>query len=204
MSGFVPDDFVVPREREAPELTVTLDASGDGLADLPAAPRPSSSPCRPPAPPPVFPQLNKVRARRGGLAAAAVPLAVGLLAGCAAALAQAPGGGHAASHATGRVTGHLIMEGGAIQPGQQQPPVRPIPGTVTFTATGHRQTSVRVGTSGTFSVRLAPGKYQVSAKSPRIIEVNGGRDVELPCSQPVSVTVGAGHAAAITVACIVP
>jgi len=136
---------------------------------------------------------------RGGYAV--VPLAVGLLAGCAAALAQP----HVAGHPAGQVTGRLVMEGGPYTPGQQQPQVRPIPGTVTFTETGHRPTSIRVGTSGKFSARLAPGRYQVSGKSPRIIEVdNAGHDHELPCSQPLSVTVKAGHPAAITVACIVP
>jgi hypothetical protein len=119
-------------------------------------------------------------------------------------MAQPVVAGHLASHATGQVTGHLIMEGGAIQPGQNQPPVRSIPGTVTFTETGHRPTSIQVGNSGKFSLQLAAGRYKVSAKSPRIIEVNNGHDLELPCSQPVSVTVKAGHSAAITVACIVP
>jgi hypothetical protein len=148
-------------------------------------------------------KMSMMRAQRR--AAAVVPLAVGLVAGCAAAMAQPVVAGHLASHATGQVTGHLIMEGGAIQPGQNQPPVRSIPGTVTFTETGHRPASIQVGNSGKFSVRLAAGRYKVSAKSPWIIGVNNnGRDVELPCSQPLSVTVKAGHSAAITVACIVP
>jgi len=148
--------------------------------------------------------MSKLNVRGGGYAV--VPLAVGLLAGCAAALAQPAAAGHPADagHAASRLTGHLVMEGGPIQPGGQQP-VRPIPGTVTFTAAGHRPTSVQVGNSGTFSVRLSPGRYRVSAKSPRIIEVDAaGHHHELPCSQPVSVTVKAGHTAAITVACIVP
>jgi hypothetical protein len=141
--------------------------------------------------------MSKPRVRGGY---AVVPLAVGLLAGCAAAMAQPVVDGHV----TGRVTGRLVMEGGPIQPNGQQP-VRPIPGTVTFTETGHRPTSIQVGTSGKFSVRLAPGRYKVSAKSPRIIEVDpAGHDHELPCSQPLSVTVKAAHPAAITVACIVP
>ena len=148
-------------------------------------------------------KMSMMRAQRR--AAAVVPLVVGLVAGCAAAMAQPVVAGHLASHATGQVTGHLIMEGGAIQPGQNQPPVRSIPGTVTFTETGHRPASIQVGNSGKFSVRLAAGRYKVSAKSPWIIGVNNnGRDVELPCSQPLSVTVKAGHSAAITVACIVP
>jgi hypothetical protein len=152
--------------------------------------------------------MNKMSMMRAQhRAAAVVPLVVGLVAGCAAAMAQPVVAGHPAraTNATGKVTGHLIMEGGAIQPGQNQPPVRSIPGTVTFTETGHRPASIQVGNSGKFSVRLAAGRYKVSAKSPWIIGVNNnGRDVELPCSQPLSVTVKAGHSAAITVACIVP
>jgi len=146
--------------------------------------------------------MSKLNARGGGYAV--VPLAVGLLAGCAAALAQPHLAGQPTDRAADRVTGRLVMEGGPIRPGQQQPPVRSIPGTVTFTAAGHRPTSIQVGNSGTFSVRLAPGTYKVSAKSPRIIEVDGGHDRELPCSQPLSVTVKAGHPAAITLTCIVP
>jgi hypothetical protein len=147
--------------------------------------------------------MSKLNVQGGGYAV--VPLAVGLLAGCAAALAQPTAAGHPADghDASGRVTGRLVMEGGPIQPGGQQP-VRPIPGLVTFTEAGHRPTSIQVGNSGTFSVRLSPGRYRVSAKSPRIIEVDGGHDRELPCSQPLSVTVKAGHPAAITVACAVP
>ncbi len=141
--------------------------------------------------------MSKLSVRGGGYAV--VPLAVGLLAGCAAALAQP----HVAANPADRVTGRLVMEGGPIQPNGQQP-VRPIPGTVTFTMAGHRPTSIQVGNSGTFSVRLSPGRYQVSAKSPRILEVDGGHDRELTCSQPQSVTVKAGHPGAITVACIVP
>jgi hypothetical protein len=135
-------------------------------------------------------------------------LGVLLLTGCTAASAAEHVTGHPAAgpaRATGHVTGTLLIEGGPIGPGGQQPGERPIPGTVTFTAAGHRSMSIQVGNSGTFSVRLSPGRYQISAKSPRIIEVDAaGHDHELPCSQPLSVTVKAGHPAAITIACIVP
>jgi len=71
-----------------------------------------------------------------------------LLTGCAAAGAAE----HAASHttgqmpagATGHVTGRLLIEGGAMGPGGQQPGERPIPGTVTFTRAGHRPVAVGV------------------------------------------------------------
>ena len=75
---------------------------------------------------------------------------------------------------------------------------------MTFTAAGHRPVTVEVGASGRFSVALAPGQYQVSGRSPDIIEVDGTTQRELPCSQPASATVTAGRTAVITLTCIVP
>ena len=91
-------------------------------------------------------------------------------------------------------------------PAGQQPGERPIPGTVTFTAADHRQVAVQVGTSGTFSVRLPPGTYQVSGRSPSIETSSGssGSEQELPCSPASSARITAGHTATITVACAVP
>lgn len=125
-------------------------------------------------------------------------LAALLTAGCAATIGQAP--------VTGHLAGRLVMEGGPMGPGGQQPGERPIPGTVTFTAAGHRQIAVQVGTSGTFLVRLPPGTYQVSGRSPSIetSSGSGGSEQELPCSQPSSAKITAGHTATITVACAVP
>ena len=103
------------------------------------------------------------------------------------------------------MTGRLLIEGGPIGPGGQQPGERPIPGTVTFTAAGHRPVSVGVGTSGKFSAWLAPGRYRVAGRSPDIETVtSSGKTVEQTCSQPLSVTVSARHAATIAVVCIVP
>jgi hypothetical protein len=102
------------------------------------------------------------------------------------------------------VAGRLLMEGGPIGPGGQQPAERPIPGTVTFTAPGHQRVSVRVGRSGTFSVFLPPGRYQVSGRSPDITQESGGRTQEPPCSQPLATTVTPGHAVTIAVVCVVP
>jgi len=119
-----------------------------------------------------------------------------LLAGCAATGTQPPAAGHLA--------GRLVMEGGPMGPGGQQPGERPIPGTVTLTAAGQRPVVVKVGPSGSFSVALAPGRYQVSGRSPDIIEVDGTRQRELPCSQPASATVTAGQTATLTLTCIVP
>jgi hypothetical protein len=137
------------------------------------------------------------------LRASAGMLAIALLAGCtAAAASQSHRQVH--SRAFGRVTGRFFLEGGPLGPGGQQPGKRPIGGTVTFTAAGHRPFSVRVSSSGGFTVHLPPGRYSVSGRSPRVVEVSGGTRRVLPCSQPLRVTVSAGHAASIAVTCIVP
>ena len=133
----------------------------------------------------------------------ACALAALLLAGCATASAQpAPAKGHPA---TGHVTGRFFMEGGAISLNGQQAGDRPIPGMVTFTAAGHRQVAVQVGSSGRISAWLPSGPYQVSGRSPYIETVNGsGKPQELPCAQLTSVTVTAGHTTTVTLSCIVP
>jgi hypothetical protein len=124
-----------------------------------------------------------------------------LLAGCAAAGQQASQ--DAATQGT--VTGRFLREGGPLGPGGQQPAERPIQGTIQFTAAGHQLITVRVGSSGTFSVSLPAGTYQVAGRSPRIIEVSSdGTQHETPCSQPLSVTVTARHTTKIAVTCIVP
>jgi hypothetical protein len=123
-------------------------------------------------------------------------LAAMLLAACAA--------GPPAASARGTVTGTLMLEGGPLRRGGGQPGKRPIQGTVQFTADRHRPVKVRVGSSGTFSVRLSAGTYAVAGRSPRIMEIIGGTSRETSCSQPLSVTVAARHATRIAVTCIVP
>ena len=109
------------------------------------------------------------------------------------------------ARAAGHVTGRLLIEGGPISLGGQQPGERPIPGTVTFTAAGRRPVAVGVGASGKFLVWLKPGRYQVAGRSPDIETVtSSGRYVEQTCSRPLSVTVSARHTAIIAVVCIVP
>ena len=134
-----------------------------------------------------------------------------LLAGCAGAGSAGAGsagagsaGGAGQAPATGHLAGRLVMEGGPMRPGGQQPGERPMPGTVTFTAAGHQPVTVTVGSSGAFSVPLAPGRYQVSGRSSDIMQVDGGHSRELPCSQPASAAVTAGHTATITLTCVVP
>ena len=131
----------------------------------------------------------------------ACTLAALLLTGCGAATAGQTGG---QAPARGHLPGKLVMEGGPLGPGGKQPGERPISGAVTFTAAGHRQVTVKVGRSGAFSVWLPPGRYQVSGRSPSIVEEGSGGERELPCSPPLPVTVTAQHPATVTVACIVP
>jgi len=143
------------------------------------------------------------------LRACACLVAAVLLTGCTAAgAAEHPASGPAAGNqarAAGHVTGRLLIEGGPIGPGGQQPGERPIPGTVTFTAAGHRPVSVGAGTSGKFSAWLPPGRYRVAGRSPDIETVTtSGKTVEQTCSQPMSVTVSARDAASIAVVCVVP
>jgi hypothetical protein len=122
-----------------------------------------------------------------------------LTAGCAA----TGGPGHAAS--AGRLAGRLVMEGGPLQPGGKQPRERAMSGTVTFTTAGGKPVSAAVGSSGTFSVPLPPGRYQISARSPAIMTVgDSGHSHEDSCATPASATVTAGHTVTITLACIVP
>ena|SRR5215813_11632118 len=123
-------------------------------------------------------------------------LLTGLAAGCASAAAQPPASGHLA--------GRLVMEGGPLGPGGKQPGERPMSGTVTVTSAGDHRVTVTVGTSGTFSVPLPPGRYQVSGRSPDVIEIDGGHRRELPCSQPTSAVITAGQTATITLTCVVP
>jgi hypothetical protein len=77
-------------------------------------------------------------------------------------------------------------------------------GTVTVASAGHHPVTVTVGSSGTFSVPLPPGRYQVFGRSPDVMEIDGGHSRELPCSQPTSAVVTAGQTATITLTCIVP
>jgi hypothetical protein len=135
-------------------------------------------------------------------------LLTGCTAGAAAASATAyPAASAAVYTAAGaaRVTGKLVRAGGPMGPGGQQPGEQPLPGTVTFTAAGHRPVDVRVGASGKFSVWLDPGRYRVAGRSPDIVTVTStGKDLEQTCSQPLSVTVRARHTMAIAVVCAVP
>jgi hypothetical protein len=116
-----------------------------------------------------------------------------------AACAAAPGG----ASADGTVAGRLVREGGPLGPGGQQPGKHPIPGTVRFTD-GHRVITVRTTSAGGFSVRLPPGRYRVSDRSPRILLVGSDGVSRQTWSSPVSVTVTAHHTTHVILTSIVP
>jgi len=121
--------------------------------------------------------MNASRTSAGLLAA--LLLAALLLAGCTGPPGHGP--------VTGTVAGRLLREGGPLAPGGGQPGLRPMAGAVTFTS-ANRRVTVRAGNSGTFSVRLPPGRYRVSG----------------PCSRPSPVTVTAHRTSHIKIICIVP
>src|SRR3984957_16805529 len=95
--------------------------------------------------------------------------------------------------ASGHVAGKLLIEGGPIGPGGQQPGERPIQGTVQFTASGRRPVTARAASSGTFSVTLPAGTYDVSGSTSLITSASNGGSDQTPCSQPLSVSVTPHH-----------
>jgi len=121
----------------------------------------------------------------------------GVVAACGATASAAPHGA-----VRGTVTGRLVREGGPIGPGGQQPGNHPVSGQVRFVRRGHHPVRVQVGKSGRFNVRLAAGRYAVAGSSPGLDLP--GRKGWHSCSEPMHVTVRAGHVTRITVACIVP
>jgi hypothetical protein len=118
--------------------------------------------------------------------------------------ACATSGQPASPSPSGRVTGKLLIEGGPIGPGGQQPGERPIPGTVQFTRSGRRPVTARADSSGSFSATLPAGTYDVSGRSALITDASNGGRRQTPCSQPLSVSVTSQHTTTITLTCIVP
>ena len=105
-----------------------------------------------------------------------------LLSACAAAAPASP---------RGMVTGRLQSEGGTSA-GYGR---RPMPGTVWFTGAHQHEVKVGVGSSGTFSVRLAPGTYAVCWSAPGMTS---------RCSPTRKITVVAGRTASVGFTFIVP
>lgn len=131
----------------------------------------------------------------GGSAAAAAIMTEMAIPGSAAPV-------HASPPATGRVLGKFMRVGGPLGPDGQQPKAVPLSGTMRFTRTGHTATTVEVGKSGMFSIRLAPGRYRVVGRTPDIMGEPG--NIEATCSLPGTLVVSAGLNRHITVVCAVP
>ena len=131
-----------------------------------------------------------------------------LLTGCTAAgaaeYAASQGTSQPPARATGHLTGKLSIEGGPIGPGGKQPGERPIPGTVTLTAAGHRPVTIKVGNAGKFSAWLPSGRYRAIWRSPAVITVTDSGHEEQTSSPAPPVTISARHVATITLVAIVP
>lgn len=116
-----------------------------------------------------------------------------------------PGASHAAHTqrpANGQVAGKFERVGGPVQPGTLQSLTVPLSGTIAFARFGHKTVTVRVGRKGRFSVRLAPGVYRMSGRTPDIQGEPGNVDATCPLFRPL--TVRAGVTRHITVVCSVP
>ena len=103
----------------------------------------------------------------------------------------------------GTVVGKLVFQGGPIHAGGRQPGQRPAPGTVRFTGE-HRRITVHVTSSGSFSVRLPAGRYNVFDRSPRVLEMGADGAGHQVWSHVALVTVTPHHTTKITLAFIAP
>lgn len=137
-----------------------------------------------------------------GAAAAVVSAAALVVAGLAAASAD-PAARPASSGGT--ITGRLLVEGGPINiRSGRQPGKRPIPGTIRFTSARRRTVTARAGSSGTFTARLPAGTYDVSFRTPRILEVSSNGTSHQTWSSRSTVTVTPRHTSRIILISIVP
>ncbi len=141
----------------------------------------------------------------GGIAAIAAAAA---LTACAAQSSESGPGGTAANRpAYGTVSGRLVMEGGPLVPGGQQPLTRPMSGFVQFIGPGGQVVQVvKVGRSGSFTTTLVPGIYRVRGGSPAIVEVSsrGSKGTVRPCTVPKTLIVKDQGSVRVTLACVVP
>jgi hypothetical protein len=103
------------------------------------------------------------------------------------------------------VGGTFQLEGGPVQPGGKNPPVRPLRGVVTFRDSKGHSVNVTVGASGKFSVNLRAGTYTVTGRSPQIEQQNAdGKWSDPTCSAPVTAVVRPQPSNQVVVTCIVP
>jgi hypothetical protein len=99
----------------------------------------------------------------------------------------------ALGHADGTLAGHLYGVGGPATIAAPPSP-RPWPGTVTVTGSGV-QINVSVGADGAYSVRVPPGRYTVTGRSPQF---NSGAAL---CQAVGIATVIKGHTTKADVLC---
>jgi hypothetical protein len=104
----------------------------------------------------------------------------------------------------GIITGRLLIEGGPLGPGGQQPGMRPIPGTIRFTSGLHQRITVRVNNSGRFRLQLPSGRYEVSDRSPALLQAGTDGTGRQTWSRPVPVTATGHHTTRINLTTIVP
>lgn len=118
-------------------------------------------------------------------------LASALLGACSAA--------HSSYAAKGTVTGRLVIDGGP----SGVPPNRPVQGVVRFIGGHQPPVTVSTNAAGVFWVQLPPGRYDVSDRSPHILEESGGTSRQ-EWSASVPVTITEHHTTAITLTWFVP
>jgi hypothetical protein len=132
--------------------------------------------------------------------------AVALLAACTTATsAVSSSSAPARPSSDGTVTGRLVIEGGPPgvcpqQTGQgclARSDVHPVPGTIKFAA-GRRVFTTAAGESGSFTVRLPAGAYQVWTRTPRV----QGPEGEDPFGHTATVTVTRGHTINVTLVAV--
>ena len=102
------------------------------------------------------------------------------------------------------VAGRLIREGGPLGPHGKQPATIPLPGTVRFTDGHHQMITIRIGRTGRFSGLLPAGRYSVSYRSPRLLEVGSDGIGRQFWSQQRPVKVTPHQTTRITLTAIVP
>jgi hypothetical protein len=141
---------------------------------------------------------NQLAAAAAAVVSAAALIATGLAAASAAPATRPASPG-------GMVTGRLLVEGGPVNiRSGRQPGKRPIPGTIRFTSARHRTVTARAGSSGTFTARLSAGTYDVSFRTPRILEQDSNGTSHQTWSSRRTVTVTPRHTTRIILISIVP
>ena len=138
---------------------------------------------------------EQMTARRIGLKLNAGLIAASGLGACSSGPSQTQG-------SFGMVSGTLAREGG-VAPGTARTPT---PGVVDLSVRADHIVRIHVPASGTFRALIPAGRYDVTATTPRIQQVNpDGMPVTEPCpGVNPTVTVTIGKTTTINVTCFVP